>query len=280
MTHRWFVPVAVLAVAAVACGGTITLPELPTAGPTIVEDVSIPVPAAGPARLTISFGAGELKLAPGASKLVEGTVTYNLEDLKPEILTNGANIEIKQRDLFTLAEPSGVKSMWDFKLGSSPMDLSINAGAYEGDFELGGLALTGLTVKDGAASVDLSFSEPNPAVMTVFRYETGASQVKLAGLGNANFSTMIMSSGAGDYTLDFAGRLQRDATVTITTGLSNLIIVIPDDVPTSVTAETGISNINVGSSWRQENNRYTQLGSGPALTIIIKGAAGNVTLTH
>jgi len=63
MTHRWFVPVAVLAVAAVACGGTITLPELPTAGPTIVEDVSIPVPAAGPARLTISFGAGELKLA-------------------------------------------------------------------------------------------------------------------------------------------------------------------------------------------------------------------------
>jgi len=141
---------------------------------------------------------------------VEGTVTYNLEDLKPEILTNGANIEIKRRDLFTLAEPSGVKSMWDFKLGSSPMDLSINAGAYEGDFELGGLALTGLTVKDGAASVDLSFSEPNPAVMTVFRYETGASQVKLAGLGNANFSTMIMSSGAGDYTLDFAGRLQRD----------------------------------------------------------------------
>jgi hypothetical protein len=124
-------------------------------------------------------------------------------------------------------EPSGVKSIWDFKLGSSPMDLSINAGAYQGDFELGGLALTGLTVKDGAASVALSFSKPNPIAMTVLRYETGASQVELKGLSNANFSTMLMSSGAGDYTLDFSGDLRRDATITITTGLSNIELVVP-----------------------------------------------------
>ena len=31
-----------LAVAALACGGTITLPEVPTAGPTKVEEISVP----------------------------------------------------------------------------------------------------------------------------------------------------------------------------------------------------------------------------------------------
>jgi hypothetical protein len=280
MAHRLLVAVLVIALANLACGGTIALPEVPTAGPETVDKISIPVPAAGAVRLTISFGAGELKLAPGASNLVDGTATYNVENLKPEIITNGANVEIKQGDLLTLVEPRGVKSIWDFKLGSSPLDLSINAGAYKGDFELGGLSLTGLTVKDGAATVDLSFSEPNAAAMTVFRYETGASKVDLTGLANANFSTMMFNSGAGDYKLDFSGDLQRDATITISTGLSNLRLVVPEGVSATVTTETGLSNINASPSWAQDGNRYVQSGSSPALTFIIKAGAGNLTLTH
>jgi hypothetical protein len=62
-----------LAVSALACGGTITLPDIPTAGPAKVEEISVPAPTGGEARLTFSFGAGELKLAPGAANLVEGT---------------------------------------------------------------------------------------------------------------------------------------------------------------------------------------------------------------
>jgi hypothetical protein len=269
----------VLAVTALACGGTITLPEIPTVGPTKVEEISVPAPTDGEARLTFSFGAGELKLAPGAANLVEGTASYNLDDLKPQVITDGANVEIKQQDLLRLVEPSGVKSVWDFKLGSSPMDLSINAGAYQGDFELGGLSLTGLTVKDGAASVGLSFSKPNPVAMTVLRYETGASQVELKGLSNANFSTMLMSSGAGDYTLDFSGDLKRDATITVSTGLSNIELVVPRGIPATLTADTELTNVNIGSSWKRDGNRYSQPGTGPMLTFIIKGGAGNLTLS-
>ena len=63
--------------------------------------------------------------------------------------------------------------------------------------------------------------------MNLFRYETGASLVTLTGLANANFSLFEFSGGAGNYTLDFSGELNRDATVSITTGLGNLRIVIP-----------------------------------------------------
>ena len=160
------------------------------------------------------------------------------------------------------------------------MDLAVNGGAYTGTYEFGGLALTGLTLKDGAANVKLSFSQPNQTEMAVFRYETGASNVKLSKLANANFDTMIFNSGGGDYTLDFSGTLKRDATVTISSGVSNLILVIPDGAAANVTVESGVSNVNAGPEWTQHGNVYSQTGSGPTLTFVVKTGAGNLTLTH
>jgi hypothetical protein len=280
MPIKLLVALVVILLAVLACGGDIELPQVPTAGPTIVDQISVPAPAGGSAELEISFGAGELTLAPGAAGLVEGTAEYNVEALKPEVVTSGSAVEIKQGDLLNLVEPRGVKSKWDFQLGATPMDLTVNAGAYEGDLQLGGLSLSGLTIKDGAASVKLDFNKPNASSMQVFRYETGASQVTMTGLANANFSTMIFSSGAGDYELDFSGDLQRDATVTITTGLRNLRPTLPNGASATGTAETGVTNINADSSWSQSGNRYTHDGSGPALTFIITGGAGNITLTE
>jgi hypothetical protein len=280
MNYRIVVPVAILGIAVLACSANISLPAVATAGPEVTEDVAIPAPADGPPVLTISFGAGILKLAPGAADLVDGTATYNYDSLKPEVATQGARVEIKQGDQPTLPGSLNIKNEWDLKLGAEPMALAVNAGAYTGNFELGGLSLTSLTVKDGAATVDLAFSAPNASTMTLFRYETGASKVKLSGLANANFGTMDFSSGAGDYTLDFGGTLRRDATVTVSSGLSNLIVVIPSGVPAQVTVESGASNISAGPGWTQEGNLYSQSGSGPALTMVIKTGAGNVTLTH
>lgn len=280
MKYRIALPIVFLMLAALACDANITLPTVSTAGPEVTEHIKVPAPASGQTDLAISFGAGELTLGTGATSLVEGTATYNNAALKPDVVTQGSRVEIKQGDQWSLAGPLGIKNSWDLMLGQAPMTLSVNAGAYTGEFELGGLSLTGLTVKDGAATVNLSFSQPNRSAMAVFRYETGASKVTLKGLANANFGTMIFNSGAGDYTLDFGGTLSRDATVTVSTGLSNLIVVVPDGVPATVTVEGGASNVNAGPGWSQSGNLYTRSGSGPALTFVIKSGAGNVTLTH
>jgi hypothetical protein len=91
---------------------------------------------------------------------------------------------------------------------------------------------------------------------------------------------MSFQSGAGDYTLGFNGELKRSATVMVNTGLSNMILVIPDGVNAVVTVDSGISNINAGSNWEQNGNVYTQSGSGPKLTFTVQIGAGNLTLTH
>ena len=279
MNAKIILAILVLSLASMACGFTINMPDRPQVGPDIKESITVPDPGSEMTRLSISFGAGKLKLSPGAKNLVDGTVVYNVEDLKPEVIESGSSIEIKQGNLNSLPPVRDIKNEWDLQLGSAPMDLVIAAGAYEGTMELGGLSLKSLEVTDGASNVDLSFSKVNPVDMSILQYATGASDVKLTGLANANFTTMTFSGGAGNFTLDFGGDLQRDAVVTVDSGFGNVSLIIPQDVTARVTVESAAVNINHGTSWTQNGKEYTQEGEGPALTLIVKMAAGNLLIT-
>lgn len=270
--------ILVLALASMACGFSFDLPEQVKAGPEVKEEISVADPKEDETRLLLSFGAGNLNLSTGAKNLVDGTVVYNVEDLKPEIIEDGAQIEIKQGNFQGLPPFDGMKNEWDLQLGSSPMELEISAGAYEGDFEFGGLALTNLTINDGAADVSLSFSELNLAEMSEFNYSTGASDVRMEGLANANFERFIFNGGAGNYTLDFSGDLQRDATVSVDCGLSDLTLIIPQGVNVVITIDSALADINLGDGWSQKGTVYSQEGDGPTLTIIINMGAGEITI--
>jgi len=279
MNAKIIAAILVLALASLACGFSIDLPARATAGPDIEEDITVADPRSDETRLTVLFGAGKLTLSPGADELVEGTAIYNVADLKPVVEKNGSSIEIRQGDLTGLPPFDNIRNEWDLKLGDIPLDLTVRAGAYDGRLELGGLALKSLTVRDGAANVELSFQEPNRAEMSMLRYETGASDVKLTGLGNANFSTLTFSGGAGNYTLDFSGELRRDAVVTVEAGLGNLSLVVPDGVDAVVTVEGAALNVTAGSAWTKSGQKYTQKGPGPILTILVKMSAGNLVIT-
>ena len=274
--------ILVLALASMACGFSFNLPKAPEPGPDVTDQITVAAPTSGEAHLNIRFGAGELHLDPGAKgDLVDGSATYNIPELKPEVKTNGSDITIQQGNdkLNSVPTMNNIKNIWDLKLGDKPMDLTIEAGAYEGKLELGGLSLNNLTVKDGAANVELSFASPNLTEMSVLRYETGASTVTIAGLANANFGTFIFSGGAGSYDLGFDGSLQRDATVTVDSGLSDVTLRIPKNVHVVATVEGGLSSVNTSSGWTQNGDTYTQSGDGPTLTIIVKLGAGTLTLT-
>ncbi len=167
---------------------------------------------------------------------------------------------------------------WDLELGTSPMRLEINAGAYEGDVDLGGLALEELRVMDGAASNKITFNKPNPALMQSLHYETGASQVSLLKLGNANVAQVTFRGGVGDYLLDFSGDLQRDAVVTINTGLSDLTIIVPEGANARVSLSGGLASTSTSGSWEQNEGSYSLEGTGPTLTFDIEIGAGALDL--
>ena len=273
----------VLVLGLTACGLRISLPFTVTPGPLVTDQIDIPLPAdtTQSVDLSVGFGVGMLNLHPGANTLVSGTAKYNIPDFKPEVTVNGSSVSIEQGNwrLNKITDFNKIKNEWDLSLGKQPLNLKIEAGAYQAKYELGGLALTNLSVKDGASDVKLNFSSPNLAEMKLLSYETGASNVSLVGLGNANFSSLVFQSGAGNFTLDFSGTLKRDASANIQTGLGNTTLVIPAGVPVQLTVDGGLSNVSFGSGWSKNGSVYTQEGTGPGLTIVMKIGAGNLTLT-
>jgi hypothetical protein len=276
--------IAVLALIAMSCGINIDLPvDRIITGETVTEDINIPAPAAGEVELELSFGAGEFDLrGGGGSALVSGTATYNVEDFKPEVDTRSDRVTMRTGDLEITGIPNledDVINHWDLQLGDLPMQLKISAGAFEGDFDLGGVALTRLEVRDGASDVRLDFSSANPAEMDRFTYSTGASNVRLTGLGNANFETMLFRSGLGNYTLDFSGDLRRNADVTVESGVSQVTIVAPEGVSARVEITGGLNNVDFSGGWDQSGSAYVLgTGQGPVLTFNVEMGAGNLQL--
>ena len=65
MKYKFFSIILVLALASMACGFTVDIPKRATPGPDITDEITVAVPDADETRLTIAFGAGELKLSPG-----------------------------------------------------------------------------------------------------------------------------------------------------------------------------------------------------------------------
>jgi hypothetical protein len=281
--YRKFLPVLLAAALTLSACVRVTVPSTQTPGATVTDRISIPLPDAdGAVHLTLAFGAGTLNLSSGAAALVDGTAIYNVPDFKPEVTVTGSTVKIEQGSyrLTSIPDLSNIKNEWDLQLGGVPLDLEIDGGAYTAEYALGGLALVNLTIRDGASHVDLSFDQPNAAEMNLLRYETGASNVSMTGLANANFASMEFASGAGNYTLDFSGELKRAASVMIETGVSNLTLVIPEGIPVQITVQSALANVAHGLGWSKEGGVYTQTGSGPGLVIVIEIGAGNLTITR
>lgn len=275
---------AILALGLSACGFSITLPGTQSSGPTTTDQITLPMPSdvTQPVDMTLSFGAGTLKVHSGTQSLVSGTATYNVADFKPVVTMSGRTVRIEEGNwhLTGLPDFSNLKNDWDLALGNVPLNLTVDGGAYTATYHLGGLALTNLTIKDGAAQSTLDFASPNASQMNLLRYETGASNVSLTGLSNANFASLDFSSGAGNFTLDFSGKLKRDGSVNIETGVSNMTLIIPQGLPAQITVEGGLSNVAHDSDWTKNGNIYTQEGNGPQLTMVVSIGAGNLTLSH
>jgi hypothetical protein len=276
-----------LALATLACGITLTMPDdAIEIGETRTDQIQVNTsdPNAT-AEVRLEFGAGKLIVEPGAdSGLITGTATYNVDSLAPATTTSGNEVTLKQEPyefkLGGLPNVGDVENEWDLFFSEQPMELEIRAGAFDGEFEFGGMAIEKLRMFSGASKVQMAFSTPNLTSMSEFHYTSGAASANLSGLSNANFSLMKFEGGAGDYTLDFSGALTRDATVEVDAALSNVKIIVPAGVPTILQIDGSLTNVNVRGDWAGGASSFSLAGNGPTLTINVKLGAGNLELSN
>lgn len=281
MKKQLIITVLVLLLASIACSlQNIQMETIETRA----VNVSEPLPDNfNETELAFKMTGGEFALLPGAEGLVNGNITYNVEQWEPEFTRRQNYYEIKQVNPFSFSGiPTGdVENNWNLFLTKAlPLKISIEGGASENEFDFTGLQLTNLKIIQGASDTTIRFDSPNPLVMENFTFTTGASTAKIFGLGNANFKTMTMSGGAGDYTLDFSGSLSQEATVDIKAGISNITIIIPADMKAVINNQGTVTNINTQGTWLLTDNTYTTLKEGFTLNINLDLSVGSVTLIH
>lgn len=280
LKHPLFILLSILAITSLACSVSLNLPKANT-GSTETLEISETAPDSKPAELTLSMGGGQLNISGGAEKLVEGSVEYNVKEWKPTITRDSHEVRIEQHIEKGFSLNNGTSktiNKWNLKLGDTPTNLTVEAGAYEGKLDLSAIPLTRLKISDGASKADVSFNVPNPERMVSFSYETGASNINLKGLANANFDEMSFKGGAGNYALDFGGKLQRDAKVYVDGGLGNYRLVIPASTAVRIQLSGGLNNVSTEGTWTVQNNVYSNNASGPLLRIELNVGVGNLTL--
>lgn len=268
-----------LAGATLACSFSINAPEVKTID-TQELVVNEPAPTnVAEALVKIEMGAGKLNVSGGATGLVEGSIHYNVFGWDPKITRENGGVRISQSRIEDFKIPGNdIINEWDLSLGTFPTDLEISAGAYEGNIDLSGVGLTNLVIEDGASKATVEFNSLNPVEMTDFSYKTGASQVKIFGIGNANTSSFSFDGGAGDYTLDFSGELQKDMDVKVNSGVSKIEIRVPDGVPVRVTVTGGLNNVSPRGTWSITGSVYEKEGTGPRIDIMIDMGVGSLDL--
>ncbi len=260
-----------------SCTFSVNVPKVRT-GVTQTLEINEKV-TGSPVMMKIEMGAGKLDLSGGATNTVEGTVLYNVDAWVPVIENESNGITLSQTNTSTVGLPDGqIINEWELKLGSTPIDLSIASGAYEGSLDLSGLSLTRLSIADGASKSTVTFNTPNPAAMDLLEYRTGASEVNLIGLGNANVDEVVFTGGAGSYELDFSGDSGNDINVRISAGMSDITLTIPANMQATITVNGGLSNINANGTWTINGNTYTSGSTGPVIRITVDMAVGNLNL--
>ena len=268
-----------VALTLMACSFSVNVPTVYTGSTETYEISEAPVSKSSANKLEIEMGAGKLNIENGSSQLVEGTVTYNVDSWKPKITRNDDGIVLSQTNTSNVGIPDGdIKNDWELSLGDVPIDLSLSTGAYEGDLDLSGLSITNLSISDGASKTTVRFDSLNPVKMEELNYKTGASDVELLGLRNANVDEINFDSGVGSYTLDFRGDVQDDISVRIQSGMSDITIIVPENVRAEVNFSSGISNIDAEGTWTISGNTYSCGSEGPVIKINLEMALGNLQL--
>jgi N-terminal domain of toast_rack, DUF2154 len=246
--------------------------------------VDEPLASGAVTEVHLVMGDGKLVLAPVAAGLVSGTIDLNVAAWKPKITRSDTRLTIAQGSTKGLSGgDASVVNDWNLKLGVAPMRLQIEAGAYEGAFELGGLSLQALDITDGAAKTQIDFTSPNPSQMERLRYVTGASTVTLVGLANANPAAMEFRGAAGTYVLDFSGQLRSDAKVEITIAAGSLRIEVPSTTRAQLKMKGTTAEVATQGSWTIDGSTYStpaviSEAGGKTLTIELQMTAGSAAL--
>jgi len=198
-------------------------------------------------RVIVEYGAGEVTLrSVDGGLLYRMNLEYDEDKFEPVADFTGdrlrLGVESIRRNVSIRGRQSG---SLDLELARGvPMDLDLEFGAVKADIDLGGLALTDLSLSSGASESVIDMSEPNPIAMETASFEAGVSEFTVLNLGNLNAEEIEVDAGIGSIVLDFNGRWQQDARVSIDMGLGSLELRVPEGLGVQLRKDSFLTSLD------------------------------------
>ena len=244
---------ATIALAALALCGSSTVMAQTT------DTHSVEAGKAQSASLHLSCPAGQFNIKGDGDELFDGSFHYTRPEWQPEVAYRLDGTKGR----LTVEVPSGPKNLspphknqWDLTLGGAiPLDVKLEFGAGEGQFDFKGLNLTRLEVDMGAGDIYLDLSDTSVPALDI-------------------------EAGVGRAKVDLSGAWANDLRAQLKCGIGELVLVLPRSTGVHVDIETGLGHVSAADFGRL-NGAYTNQaygGDGPTLHIAIAGGLGAIRL--
>jgi hypothetical protein len=213
-------------------------------------------------QVDVEYGAGRLTLGPAGegTTLYEMQLRYDEESFEPVAEYEDGRLHVGVESLgrnLRLGKGRGNGELNLFLARGLPMDLEMDFGAVRADLDLGGLALTDLSVSTGASESTVDVSEPNPERMETARFEVGAAEFTARHLGNLNAERIRMDAGVGEVTLWLTGEWRRDARISIDMGLGRLELRIPEGLGIRLSKDSFLTSLDSEGLVKRGDSYYS-----------------------
>jgi hypothetical protein len=215
-----------------------------------------------PISVRLEYAAGRLEVRPTSGpSLYTMNLTYDADRAEPltrfDSTTRSLSIGIRSHGMKLSGDHSDAGSLHAELTNRVPMELSLELGAIEGDIQLGGLRLTDLSVKSGAADVNVRFDQPNPDRLHSLTLEVGAANLKLERAGNSGVERVRANIGIGALELDLGGALTHDVDIAANVAMGGFTLRVPADVGVFVDASTFLSGFDKTGLVKRGDGWYT-----------------------
>jgi hypothetical protein len=251
-----------------AAAGLLLLAPAGLTGQTL-RDFSTSRQLHGESRLTarIDYGAGTLRLAPGAERdLYRVSMAYDPERYVPlsEFDAGSGSVRLGVASAGAGGFHIGARRQLDQTafVTLSPavaLDLALQLGAAEADLELGGLHLSTLRVSTGASRTTLRFSRPTAGRCEHAEITAGAADISVLALGNSRCRRVRFEGGVGKVLLDLSGAWLSGTQIDAHMAIGALTLRLPRDVGIRLTLDRFLSSFPT-AGWTRQGNAYLSPG--------------------
>jgi hypothetical protein len=229
----------------------------------------------------VEYGGGDLRVRPAASGLLyRMQMRYDERQMRPVTAYDRESGRLRlgvQGVRRNQRAQRGGNATMELAPGI-PTDLSLEFGAGRAELELGGLSLRSVDLSAGASETEVRFAAPNRVQAGTVQVASGASRLRMRGLGNARAERFVLDGGVGEATLEFDGAWDRSATLNVEMGLGSLTLRFPRALGVKIQREGFLTRfspagmVRRGDAWYSNNwdsARYK-------LTVQVDAALGSV----